>query len=1159
MTKKSKKLIDKESLEIPSEYETKDYLSIHVKKINGTYKGYIESGLSNLFFEVNVEEKINYEIQRWMSVLTTALEFSQNGISKYTLEPKEIHDPFDKPGNARTYRMLFVLNSVLLSHSKAKETIGIVSELPDSNWYVSLGLIMITAVAYSQCQWHRPVLWEAYSAGWARDELSKRWNFDDKLLDIVSFLIRYQSDPGQVFRKSGKITYRNNDKRTTPVPNPIFTIDQLERALMSIAPAQEVRNKKLVNPFKLEQALKSISPTQEVRNELLEISYNELSELANVGVEKSKPWDTQSAIDYFEFFFGNHYETSNDEYKFGYTWSYSGFFPKDKKDFMDQFKSFVELEISQLPYKNKVEFERVTTENEFWKDQIARISFGRRQSYELKDTIVKNIISVVESINKISTFDNFFKLEIVEVQNCFGPNSGSEYVIRVLLEDRISVERLIPKLKLSDLRYKRYEQNLFKEMWEASLQLFKIDTGHFKIEDSYFPINLIERLLEVNYRIRPEESLTIQIRINESQEEFLRIPKHCDSEYSEFVARYICGKVLNKAMTTGFEHCELVTEELDYEWKDIIEKTYNKGGYKTLITTLKNHQTAIKNVNLNGKICSSTIPPISIADVDCILGKMVARNKATRFLGIDIGGSSIKIQCFKYSIEGIFETINDKILRIKTSLPDKAKRYQDSNEFVIRIIEIIKSYYGESINDIESVGITWPGLVRNNRVVGTSKILSKFKGFSGWQGEDSISDILDFDIVNAFQNGWQEKVGKSEIVVSLVNDGNAHATAFAYLMLKEDKNNSSDTFAVIIVGTGTAGGIFYKAIPLDGLFETGKMILNVDTTLDKSFPNGTIRDYCCTETMPKLAKKLTEAVGKKLPEDIQSYEIGYLLDIDIGNPQKTHKILNKLRTRCGCYQSESQDEAQLETKYTEKELGIVEKYEIDKLGEIRLMKLLNLENQDELDSLIEVLKNETWIPEKHTNFITKLKDALVWVRKSVEIIGVYIGDIASIFFNQFDMKNIVIGGGVLSGITGELVSNIANERIRSYHPLMESKDFKLEVYNDQKTKNSKKSQESGILGAVILASRLMIFEKQRAGLKTLRQQIQEMSLNQKIKLEYPIIYIEGKKPIDLKKYAIEKEDVIEYLRYIRTELDVTSFQDEIFIRWSDEPMVMEGA
>ena len=55
---------------------------------------------------------------------------------------------------------------------------------------MSLPLLLVTTVAYSECEHFRPILWEAYSAGSARDELSSGWQGIDRyVLDLVAMLI----------------------------------------------------------------------------------------------------------------------------------------------------------------------------------------------------------------------------------------------------------------------------------------------------------------------------------------------------------------------------------------------------------------------------------------------------------------------------------------------------------------------------------------------------------------------------------------------------------------------------------------------------------------------------------------------------------------------------------------------------------------------------------------------------------------------------------------------------------------------------------------------------------------------------------------------------------------------------------------------------------
>jgi hypothetical protein len=283
-----------------------DFLTTHVKIGDGNkWKGYIKVG-PNCYHEVDLFCKIQYEISRGI----TAFANPEEELGRMSQALKELHDSTVGIGSARTLRMLTFLQSLLVPPgngiqpselekqiSKLKKEVQEFEELvntvvngvypTEGEWGVSLSLMTVLAVAYSMCEWHRPVLWEAYSAGRARDELANRWPEEDKqrnkFLDAISYLIRYQSDPGQYYRGTGVGDYLKPEK--VDLTKLMFG-QSLKSALMVVAFIEEVRNRRLGS---LPQVVQNILPQDE---DCLKFINRDLED--TIPVWEPNPEDTKS-------------------------------------------------------------------------------------------------------------------------------------------------------------------------------------------------------------------------------------------------------------------------------------------------------------------------------------------------------------------------------------------------------------------------------------------------------------------------------------------------------------------------------------------------------------------------------------------------------------------------------------------------------------------------------------------------------------------------------------------------------------------------------------------------------------------------------------------------------------------------------------------------
>jgi len=101
-------------------------------------------------------------------------------------------------------------------HALIRNLRGVNVRLGETDWHVSVPLLLLPAVVYSQYEYSASPLWQAHSALRARDELRRKWGAALKRTAgrprfaalehgcrLVSLLVRYQSAVGKHVRQSG--------------------------------------------------------------------------------------------------------------------------------------------------------------------------------------------------------------------------------------------------------------------------------------------------------------------------------------------------------------------------------------------------------------------------------------------------------------------------------------------------------------------------------------------------------------------------------------------------------------------------------------------------------------------------------------------------------------------------------------------------------------------------------------------------------------------------------------------------------------------------------------------------------------------------------------------------------------------------------------------
>lgn len=231
-------------------------------------------------------------------------------------------------------------------------------------------------------------------------------------------------------------------------------------------------------------------------------------------------------------------------------------------------------------------------------------------------------------------------------------------------------------------------------------------------------------------------------------------------------------------------------------------------------------------------------------------------------IGIDIGGSHIGVGLIKESGK-ILEKREVYIVKSSFNSSEEIKEYI-RNSIPEMIDEIIIKY---NIENIELIGISAPGNVRNNKI---EKLVNL--------GIESL------DLVNILENKY-----KCRVIVR--NDGKC--AGIAEKLFGELKNYSDAIF--LCIGTGVGSAVFMNnqlLVPKNNTgFEIGHMIINPASKIECNCgKNGCFETFVSMKRLNKKIKAKIEETRKMKPNETHNYIKENL------NDERIQKIIEYYKT-----------------------------------------------------------------------------------------------------------------------------------------------------------------------------------------------------------------------------------------------------------------------
>jgi HD domain len=435
-------------------------------------------------------------------------------------------------------------------------------------------------------------------------------------------------------------------------------------------------------------------------------------------------------------------------------------------------------------------------------------------------------------------------------------------VVTVLPARRFALQDRLPELT-SDML-----DRLARTGFSATSMFDALVMDQQKEKELWLP--RIYRILDTIEDLAPENVQTITISYDGSEPvppltAYLPLPDATDDprqdERKRFIARYLVAQIYTCAVVRWVRRvtfsCAAVNEAqskhafTEEELTSLVAEVEREHGYSP----------AYSNYIERYGYDPFTIAPSPFVSEKLSFGR--EQIKQGVYLGIDIGGTSIKFELFRdgepFSGSG------------QRSLDTPAN--MEVSEFCREIL--LKCQYWLVTNDmqwsdLDGIGISWPGAVRKNRLAGTSGVLRGLKEHGvEFQINDPINRLPTLQLASYFRKELQriaKETGSKldqNLTVAIQNDGDAEALGNHALRLMRGEGSKGGKI-FIKLGTSVAGGrITNGGVVAEEVAEYAKVILNLNTPADPKWPGGTARYYTSAVGVRQLSRTF-EYEGKCL-------------------------------------------------------------------------------------------------------------------------------------------------------------------------------------------------------------------------------------------------------------------------------------------------------
>lgn len=1154
---------------------------------------FIKGGFTGTYFRCTGDEKLRLEIGRWCEALHGALRDEPDWDLLRRMSPTldRVHLEHDarrvrEHVIVRALRMVLLFEALCLPEEycasdnpyrsevaairgQNPELAGLFSTcattlkaakhgLGSGQCRVGLTLLLLLVLSESQSEHLQDYAWEAYTAGRFRDALYRDWhglagevsNHDLRMvIDTAATLIRCQSFLGQKVRKSGGDAFLHIIGWPGPCRNLAFSPDERLAALRLIAVISEARNHKV--PADSNGRWRGI----DIDSGIVAVPVWQREKFSNDAVlylnyEPPKP-------------------NAGPEPTYAY-WrpNYVGL--DDDSHSLDRLKEFV-----------------TETRREMAGPDYRMVALGEGYTMSpLRELLCSIVTKVPEDASAGKDwFDRYFTCCTITLPDSFSAKRGDDRTLCIKLREELIGERyLFPDGDITALleRWKESREigqpagegsGLFEYLLERAKSVCEPE-GDFWDGASYLPLPMVRRIADIVYRLQPDACFSIPVKIDDDRTRWIHIPRQVPRDHEEtkqVIANLIMGIIENRAMAAGMQFADVDLENLGDDrgsdpsssrtmgpgdWTRLIEDTYRKGGYETLLGRyLRDYNTrprsirfisratfdhrGLAGVGLPGRLHRAEAQPSHGIHEILTLGSVRERllvylNAHTAgespqpsddpgicLIGIDIGGTLTKCQCYWFGKSGKgpapqFVPIGEAF-RMKTgpggtpgaddALDPGARIRRRAEDFASRLVRLLDTHrrkyqadiLGHHLQPCRCVevicGLSWPGPVRDGRVAGTSGILKHFPPLGPSIADNAPENIAQIEIADsvaaALRSKWADLFAPSrldncesgtnstwprQLHVRLLNDGDSEAVGA--IVEREVPGPRAGgrrvptRIAVVKLGTGLAGGLLAGSAGdlglANGLFEWGKLILDLGAPQRTGFPRGVAGEYLSVRALRRLAERRGrgERCFQNDDPEPDGAEIGLILDLFKAKAEEAYAdIYQRLIIECGVTQAERRplhgipfetetlrtlsslsedrppqpsalddEQYHLAVLASERPEAIEEKAIVAQLrsrlnayGLERLRLMVDRQNRRSLVTSNRAIGDASYLKGDQ-----RFENAGRIAEKSVKVLGRYLGDFCVLLFDELDVTHLILAGGVLSGRTRTVAIEAARARIGQY-------------------------------------------------------------------------------------------------------------------------------
>lgn len=719
------------------------------------------------FFEISEAYKVMAELRRWLNPIRHR-DARLPAVSAALGDLVQLRHPEADVILARTARMFLLLEALVTLVPGDSATRRAVEALRDPapklfealdrlqrthiriraedlevhsaiEFYTSPLLLLIVAIGESQCEYFRPHRWEVYSAGRAREDIGSRWpSLPTSLIDFITYLIQFQSAPGQYSRRTGSSQFVDLAAELAERSNGLYEKTSVLDTARLLGFLEEARNRSLPgavesharrnelpinkgadrqwdgpNGFLLERnsVQEKVWPYLDVDGQshlegyigqLISDEDSLIAVLNAAGLtEASKQQDVLKISRMTPATLGRLIFSEEGGSNDGATWGYFRFLELGEPH-LDKFKKMIRT------------LARGKFDKEFGHSR-ARLSYslGRSQvEGRMRGVLATSAKRVIEGD---AIFDDLFRLDLSMVPSC---DSAPEYTVEVTLRTHLAGEALLFPTRQAGTSGTPRDKTagaLFAHLFERALDVFGLRTGALReTQKLYVPYPLLGRILDVVYRLRPKTCGSVTVTFGQHEQTSIPIPlglaDSTDESAIHCIVNYVHACILNRAMSRGLKDCSLSFDNLlgggfksadgltAEGWKARIEECRSRNKYDLLF------ETYLPLYNKDGRCIEllSNLPPPSLKSIPIpelaealrtYLDQPSARSRNALLVGVDVGGTFTKLRVYQLD-SGRFVAMG---LPFRLLTPTGENSEDPGEEFATRLVDAIVRHLLENV------------------------------------------------------------------------------------------------------------------------------------------------------------------------------------------------------------------------------------------------------------------------------------------------------------------------------------------------------------------------------------------------------------------------------------------------------------------------------